>query len=320
MNSRERITVSIRLEQPDRIPIGEITVPDGLICSFFNKSRICFNERYNFLKQMDIDALCIEPDYGDYCGNRFPLLGNVKWIDLEKWSLMADRFLFATLSGAFGWGIRAMGFIDFLKAVHQQSSEIYDIIMDVERFNIDLASRAVVQGADGILIADDISHCHATIIDPLMLKKLFFPSLARQVEQIAKFNIPVFFHSDGNLNLIFNDIVEIGFQGLHCLDSNSQMRLADLKASYGKKICLWGNLDANYLFSVEKTHEIVERVNDILDSAASGGGFIFGSSSGLAEGMLIKNIRIAFKTVLHDTRYGALPQPHSQSSGKKLFT
>jgi len=296
MDSRERVSLAIAHYDADRIPIGEITIADGLIREFLGVDRIAFAERREFVNRLGIDALCEPPQWP------VPLLhlpdpADTQWKDLGVWATHTDRFAFAMLDGLFGWGTRLMGFERFLTASLKRSRELIDLMHAVERLNIALANRAVAAGADGILIADDIAYRQGTTMSPKALRDFFFPSLERQLIGMAPLKIPVFFHSDGNLNAVMDDLVEIGFQGLQCLEPEAGMDLARLKAAYGERICLWGNLDPRDLFLERDSEELEKRVRDMIEVAAPGGGFIFGTSSGLVDGMRPGNIEGVYRAV-----------------------
>ncbi len=94
-----------------------------------------------------------------------------------------------------------------------------------------------------------------------------------------------------------DDLVEVGFQGLQCLEPEAGMDLARLKAAYGERICLWGNLDPGDLFLERDSEELQRRVQDMIEVAAPGGGFIFGTSSGLVDGMRPENIEAVYRAV-----------------------
>ncbi len=160
----------------------------------------------------------------------------------------------------------------------------------------------MIAGADGILIADDIAYRQSTTVSPTLLRELFFPSLARQVNGIAPLEVPVFFHSDGNLNGVIDDLVAIGFQGLQGIESAAGMDLARLKAAYGERVCLWGNLDPGDLFMDRNAEDLQKSVQDIIEGATGGGGFIFGTSSGLVGGMRPENINVVYQAVLSPVR------------------
>ena len=296
MESRQRVCLAIEHCEVDRIPTGEIIIADGIIRAYLRVKSVAFPERVAFVKRLGIDAVCEFPRW-EKPPARLPNSKDSRWTDLAAWAMHTDRFVCALLDGVFGWGSRLMGFEKFMTASLKRSEDLIDLMHRVERLNISLATRAAASGANGILIADDIAHRQGTTISPKTLRQLFFPSLARQLDGIAHLGIPVFFHSDGNLSAIMDDLAALGFQGLQCLESGAGMDLAQLKSTYGKKICLWGNLDPQDLFLEVKPEELERKVRQIIDVAAPGGGFIFGSSSGLVEGMRPENIEVVYRAV-----------------------
>jgi uroporphyrinogen decarboxylase len=296
MNARERVGLAIRHREADRIPTGEITIDDAVIRAVLGIDRVEFPERVEFVEHLGIDAVCESPEW-PASPRTLPNPTEVRWRDLETWTTRTDRFVFAILDGVFGWGTRLMGVERFLADSLRRSEELIDLIREVETLNIDLASRVAAAGADGILIADDIAYKQGTTINPKDLKDLFFPSLERQLSGMADSQIAVFFHSDGNLNAVMDDLVEVGFQGLQCLESGAGMDLAYLKAVYGERICFWGNLDPEDLFLERSPEALRNRVQTMIDVAAPGGGFIFGTSSGLVKGMRPENIEAVYHAV-----------------------
>ncbi len=302
MDSRERIRLAIGHREADRIPTGEIIIVDELVRACLGAERIGFPERKEFVNRLGIDAICESPQWRP-SPSPLPDPGAVRWKDLDSWATHTDRFIFVILDGVFGWGMKLLGFEQFLTSSLRRSTDLIELLEQVEQLNIDLAKRAVEAGATGVLIADDIAYRRGTMVDPGLLRELFFPSLGRQLDAIASTRTPVFFHSDGNLNAVVDDLVGIGFQGLHCLDPEAGMDLTQLKARYGKKICLWGNLDPKSLFLAQDGEALKRKVNNIFSVAAPGGGFIFGTTSGLVDGMRPENIEAVYRVARSQGRH-----------------
>ncbi len=301
MDSRERVFLAIRHREPDRIPTGEITIADEIVQGFLEVDQVAFPERLALTSRLGIDAVCESPEWPTPLSS-LPKARNARWGDLRSWATRSDRFVFVIVDGVFGWGIRLMGFETFLSAFVTGTQQIIDLIDGVERLNIGLAEQAAAHGANGVLIADDIAYRQGTITDPDLLREILFPSLARQIRGMASTKMPVFFHSDGNLKAVFDDIVKLGFHGVHCLEPAAGMDLAHLKAKYGERTCLWGNLDPKYLFLSRDREDLAEVVGHIIQVAATGGGFIFGTSSGLVGGMRRQNIEVAYQAALTHRR------------------
>lgn len=296
LDARERVALAIAHRETDRIPTGEITIADEIIGTLLGLDGVTFPDRVEFVNHLGIDAVCESPEWPT-ATSRLPDPADASWNSIGAWATGTDRFVFAMLEGVFGWGTRLMGFNGFLTACLKGSKQLLDLIQGVERLNTDLAKRAAEAGANGILIADDIAHNQGTTVNPRALREFFFPSLRRQLDGIACSKIPVFFHSDGNLNAVIDDLVEIGFQGLQCIESGAGMDLAHLKGTYGKRLCLWGSFDPRDLFLERNAEELERRVRHIIDVAAPGGGFIFGTSSGLVGGMRPENLAVVYRVV-----------------------
>jgi uroporphyrinogen decarboxylase len=93
------------------------------------------------------------------------------------------------------------------------------------------------------------------------------------------------------------DIAGSGFDGLQCIETAAGMDLATIKANYGQQLCLWGNLDPACLVEALSGEAIDARVEAVLASGARNGGLIFGTSSGLFEGMHPRSIERAYQCV-----------------------
>ena len=294
MTARERVSLAINHVETDRAATGEITIADEVVEAFFQVEDVTFAERAEFANRLGIDAVC-EPPHWPSAFSDLPDPADARWNDLTPWATKTDRFTFAMLDGIFGWGPRLMGFERFLLASAKRSPDLVDLITRVERLNIGLAQRAADAGADGILIADDIAYTQGTTVSPEGLRNFFFPSLTRQVKGIAPLKIPVFFHSDGNLNAVMDDLVGSGVHGVQCLEPAAGMDLGHLKTRYGHRICLWGNLDPENLFLKRAVVDLQRTVKGIIHTGAPGGGFIFGSASGLTNGMRRENLEVAYR-------------------------
>jgi uroporphyrinogen decarboxylase len=118
------------------------------------------------------------------------------------------------------------------------------------------------------------------------------PAWKAQVTSAHDLGVPVFFHSDGNLNAVLPLIVEAGFDGLQCLEPGAGMDIRAIKAQYGEALCLMGNVDPASLNpsfdetgSTDTTDVLERAVGHIMASADGRGGLIFGTCSGLHSGM-----------------------------------
>jgi uroporphyrinogen decarboxylase len=279
----------------DKIPCGEIVIDDAVVKDFLSCNDVDFERRYEFIRCLGLDIICLPIRFRMNSVNRsLPRAADVEWEDIDLWVNQTDLFVLVMLEGCYAWGIRLFGFNRFMSILSREGSALDDFILSVGQFNLELGERAVEKGAMGALIADDIAHNKGLMFHPVQLRNNFFPSLQRIVNEISAMKIPVFFHSDGNVNKVLDDIIDAGFDGLQGIESAAGMDIGLIKRKYGERICLWGNLDPRYLVMPYSEKELFEQVNLITLSAAYGGGFIFGTSSGLFKGVRSENLRAIY--------------------------
>jgi uroporphyrinogen decarboxylase len=102
-------------------------------------------------------------------------------------------------------------------------------------------------------------------------------------------------HTDGNLWPIIDMIVDSGIDCLDPIDPQAGMDIADVKAKYGDRIALKGNVDCAQLMTFGAPEETVEATKEALRKgmrAADGsvsGGFICSSSNSIHSGVKPEN-------------------------------
>ncbi len=290
LSSRQCIYNLINRLPIDRIPKGELVIdPDVLMAAGYAQSG--FDETLEMIHYLGLDLVVISPKYPTN-PHRLPTPADYHWPDLNRWVQQTPLFTFAILDGAFEWGLRLFGLEDFLPKIVRSSDFVHEFIHQVETYNIKLFENLVTEGIDGIILADDIASSASVLVRPTTLRNTFLPSLARQAEMIQSKNIPVFFHSDGNYSLVIEDIVNAGFDGLHCLDKNAGMEINKIQEQFGDRICLWGHLVANDVTQSVHTSFRAELVDQIHQLSVQGR-IILGTTSGLFTGIdtsLLKQI------------------------------
>ena len=278
-----------------RILKGELCINDDVQFGNLGYGNADFAERFAFTQSLGLDLITLSPL--SPCGlDRLPEIRDYQWPDLQKWVRETPLFTFALLDGAFEWGMKLLGVTKFCVMLRQSPLSLQEIVSRVEAFNTEMVARLTDEGIDGIILADDIAHQSGLFAHPDMLTRTFIPSLARQVEKIRNCNLPVFYHSDGNYNLVLEDIVRTGFTGLQCLEKSANMDIAMIRKQFGPDLCLWGHLDVDDIVCVEDANFHQELVQSVQKHAAEGK-FILGTTSGLFQGMDIAKVTSLYRSV-----------------------
>lgn len=290
INSRERVLRLINRQAIDRIPKGELCIDEEVFHTAGNPHS-GFDKLSEFIDFLGLDIITLSPERPDTSA-RLPAPSEYHWPDLNKWINHTSLFTFAILDGAFEWGMRLFGALDFLPKMVQSADFVQEFTGQVEKCNLSVFEKLASEGIDGIILADDIATSNGVFIRPSLLRSTILPSLARQAEVISSKNIPLFFHSDGDYALVIEDIVNIGIAGLHCLDKNAGMEIHAVQRQLGDRVCLWGHLDFGDIAQSSDPSFRADLVEDIR-LLADQGRFMLGTTSGLFTGMdihLLKEI------------------------------
>ncbi len=295
-DSKSLVRRTINRQAVDRIPIGELCIDDSLVAAFAETPQVGFEQRRQVADRLGLDLICLAADYGPpQKKGALPSADAVGLDAINAWAAKTDLFIFVLIDGGFEWGVKIWGFRPFLVMVMRQSEDVLDMIHQVETLNRRLIRRAAQLGANGFVIADDVAYQRGLLLSPDRLKAQFLPSLARQAEACHATGLPVFYHSDGNINAILGDIVGCGFDGLQGIEAAAGMDLAAIKAEFGRQLCFWGNLDPKCLTAALSDEDLEANVGAVFSSGARDGGLIFGTSSGLFKGMRPRSIERAFQ-------------------------
>ncbi len=142
------------------------------------------------------------------------------------------------------------------------------MVHEYYREEVALWSRSSV---DGVMLMDDWGSNTSLLIRPDMWRAVFKPLYRDYCEIIHSAGKYVFFHSDGNIEAIYPDLIEVGVDVL-----NSQlfcMNIEDLGARYRGKLTFWGEIDRQHVLPFGTPAEVagaVNRVRAALDRGKGG--------------------------------------------------
>lgn len=280
MTKIERVLAMIDGEAVDKLPKGEFFVEDGLVAKLLQQSSfpspppLDLEARMKAYELLGLDALVFMAD------SQKP---DQPWAELQHWQEESDFFLFALLDGPFqGVGHGYADFTAFLMDTVRDKEKIAELVKESMQKSLELGREAIASGAQGILIADDIAYNRGLYISPRIMREIFFPylkellqGLSRTSRELAGRELPIFFHSDGDIRLILQDLKEMGFKGMHSLES--VMDLAEVREVVGRDMCLMGGYGLDW-FEAGGVPKVDELLRTVLP-----GSYIFGSSAGILD-------------------------------------
>jgi uroporphyrinogen decarboxylase len=103
---------------------------------------------------------------------------------------------------------------------------------------------------------------------------------------------------------IIDMIVDSGIDCLDPIDPQAGMNLAEVKAKYGDRIALKGNVDCAQLMTFGTPDQVIEATKEALRQGAPGGGFILSSSNSIHSAVKPENYQALLNTW---QKYGQYP-------------
>ncbi len=180
---------------------------------------------------------------------------------------------------AFMWSCYLMGMENMLMAFAAEP-ELADAVLDmVVGVNERICRHAIRAGADIICLGDDYATNIGPLCSPEHFRRFILPRLKRVIDAIHQEGGKVIKHSDGNLYSLLDMIVDAGPDGVNPIEPAAGMSLSVVKAKYGKRICIIGNIDCGELLSHGTPSQVEAAVRQAIADAAEGGGYMMSTSN-----------------------------------------
>ncbi len=147
---------------------------------------------------------------------------------------------------------------------------------------------------DGFTMCSDYCFNDNPFLSPSMFSDFITPYLSQVTKSYREMGFYTIKHTDGNILPILDQLVECNPHGLHSLDPQGGVDLADIKRRYGDRVCLIGNVHCGMLQT--GTHE--EVVTDVLRSlhdGMPGFGYIFSTSNCAYTGLPLERYELLIK-------------------------
>ncbi|UCE11427.1 MAG: hypothetical protein JSW61_05720 [Candidatus Thorarchaeota archaeon] len=158
----------------------------------------------------------------------------------------------------------------------KQAKKVFD---DKGNLALELVKILGENGAELILIWDDYGFKNGLFMSPRNYHTYIFPWLKRICDEAHKHGSKILLHSDGDLSLIFEDIVNCGIDALNPIEpttANPEYDIFKLHEKYGDKITFVGNISP-VMLATGTIQEIETYSKKLIRELAPGGGYIFSS-------------------------------------------
>jgi uroporphyrinogen decarboxylase len=182
----------------------------------------------------------------------------------------------------------------------QMVHDLASIASDFDNVAIDMIASS---GADVVIVPGDLAGEYTTIMSPQHYREFIKPYHEKLVKHAHDKGLKIIKHSDGNLWSILDDLLEVGFDGIHPIQPQC-MDIGEVKSHLKGKACVLGNIDCRDLLVSGTPDEVDITVKETIQKAAPEGGYIISSSNSIHPGCKSENY---LAMVNASKKYGKYP-------------
>jgi uroporphyrinogen decarboxylase len=339
----ERLRKVLMLEgEPDRVPNAELHVDWQVKQAFLGRPIETVEDDVAFWYRAGYDYIYLRANYeyrmvgdghrdedhiyaGDmqvtrWGGDEKSLVSN--WAEYERYpwpdpqtidcgnlaacaaALYPGMKIISGVGGIFTRVWRIMGFETFCYALVDRPDLVAELFRRVGETQLTVFRRIVeMDGIGAMWYGDDLAYYSGTMVSPKVLRHYLFPYMEEMGAICREKHLPFVLHSDGNLWAVLPDLLACGLNGLHPIEPKA-MDGRELKAKYGDRLCLLGNVEIGETLTLGTPADVVAEVRERIRTLAPGGGYAVGSSNTVAHYVSLEN----FRAMIRATRaYGRYP-------------
>jgi uroporphyrinogen decarboxylase len=202
-----------------------------------------------------------------------------------------ERFILGGVGGPLTTAWMLVGYEDICLSLYDDPDFLKEVVQLAVDFAIPAATRMAEAGVDGMTVSEDLGSSCAGLIAPEHFRAIFKPALGAIISHVKSLGLPVLLHSCGHIYEYIDDLIALGIDALHPLQRTAGMDIARVKAQYGDRVCLVGNIDSSRTLPYGTPADVEAEVREAIAVAVPGNGYILASDHSLHDGIPVENIR-----------------------------
>jgi|ETNmetMinimDraft_25_1059894.scaffolds.fasta_scaffold31041_2 uroporphyrinogen decarboxylase len=269
---------------------------------------------------LDVAYLCAPWPLGrreavDRTGQLYYVDGLIKdWPDLKDVLPpdfgMAERrieeFLEAAAGSGLGWTFKlpaacnietAIGFENYYKKIYDDPAFIEELMKRCEEYTMALTELVLRFDPDAVLLGTGVCFKSGLIMDPDKIERFVLAPIRTQMSLIRESGVPAIMHSDGDNSAMMECWINLGFSGFHPVEPCGDFDIYTVKARWGERIALLGNINVAGVLSQGTPEEVARDTLTHLERLSPGGGYICGSSHDIVDSIPLANLKAMVETV-----------------------
>jgi uroporphyrinogen decarboxylase len=336
VNGKERILCALRRNVPDTVPVFEWFVDASVARALTGSEDIL-----DVVEHLDLDAVNVRPDYAKrhldettivdewqiarkLTGDVLPALAASPIRDVTQHRSFAlpdpaaphrfetlekairrcgdTRAVVLNLRDGFSDMRDLLGYEAALMAMLLEPEAFGELLDRVVDFNLEMARVARQRyGVEIVATTDDVANATGLLMRPATWFKSLAPNFRRIMQGYRDLGYLTIKHCDGNIDAVVDYWIDSGIDCLDPIDPSGGYTIGQMKARYGNRICLKGNVDCTTTLCDATPEQVAEEVRQCIEQGRAGGGLIISSSNTIHRGVKPENFRAMVEAT---RRYG----------------
>ena len=331
LTSEERIHCALRREEPDRVPHFEWLIdrkvreaicpasgtPTTLPCAWdstpswaasnITRERVGpdrWRSEWGYVTQMTVEEHGIEvespiktmDDLEHYTPPDPTLPQRYAEIDELVAAFAGDKAVIVQLRDVFSLPRYLLGMENLLMSLITQPDLVRALVDLSVEINLQIASEVAARGVKIVYTGDDYAYTKGPLMSPRHFRQFFYPGLKRLVAGFKELGLMYIKHTDGDLWPILDMIVDAGIDCLDPIDPLAGMDITEVKAKYGDRIAIKGNVDCALTLTFGTPEDVAEETKEAMRKGMPGGGFILSSSNSIVSATKPENYLAMLQT------------------------
>lgn len=196
-----------------------------------------------------------------------------------------------------------LGYENFCLSLSENPEVVATVFERVGRIQCEVLRRVVeLPRVFAIWYGDDLAYTEGLMVSPRVLRQHVFPWVEELASIAHRAGMPFIMHSDGLLWEVIPDLIRLGLNALHPIEPKA-MDINEVKARYGDRLALFGNIDLSYTLTRGTPAEVRAEVRQRIKDLAPGGGYAVGSSNSVTHYVPVENYNAMREAVFEFGRY-----------------
>lgn len=180
------------------------------------------------------------------------------------------------------------GFEQFMILIQEDRPLVEEVLERYAAYCAALAERLVCYPLTFFYVGDDLAYRTSTLVRPQLLREVWVPRMRRVFEPALRRRIPIVFHSDGNIEALIPDLLNMGIRALNPIEPYG-MDIRAIKRRFGRNLALIGNMDVGGALSHGTPEQVRAEARQLIDDVGRDGGFVLASCHSITANVRPEN-------------------------------